>query len=61
MRGVMQPLLCWIFSGIYRRWLWDELYQEYDKVEKVLGWRTARVTTKGGSKRCMTPCFWGLD
>jgi hypothetical protein len=54
----MQRMLCWLFSMVYRRWLWNDWHQNYDTVTHVLGWRTARVVTKSGSVRCMTPCFW---
>ena len=54
----MQRMLCWLFAKVYRRWLWNDWHQNYDTVTHVLGWRTARVVTKSGSVRCMTPCFW---
>jgi len=65
-RGTNNRLLCWLWSRIYRRWLWNDYYGTYDKVLKVMGWRTALVTnvTKAGreaNRRCMSPCFWIFD
>ena len=57
------PLLCWLWARVYRRWLWNDFYGTHDKVLRVIGWRTALVSsvTKTGretSRRCMMPCFW---
>ena len=57
------PLLCRLWSRVYRRWLWNEFYGTHDRVLRVIGWRTALVcsVTKSGreaSRRGMTPCFW---
>jgi hypothetical protein len=59
----MQRVLCWLFAKVYRRWLWNEFYNNYDRVLKVHGWRTATVASVGKSGRevhryIMAPCFW---
>ena len=50
--------LCWLWSRVYRKWLWNEFYENYDSVDKVIGWRTARTKTKGGTVQWIQPCFW---
>jgi hypothetical protein len=57
-RSVMQHVLCFVFSLIYKRWLYDDYSKSFDTVVKVKGWRTALVDSKGGSRRSMSPCFW---
>lgn len=59
----MNSVLCFLFSVVYRRWLWNDWTGTYDKVLRVKGWRTAVITavTKSGiqlQRRTMTPCFW---
>ncbi len=54
---IKRVVVCFIWSRIYRRWLWNDFYQEYDIVEKVIGWRTARKRDRCGCKQCITPCF----
>ena len=56
--GVMQKVLCFFWCKVYRRWLWNDFHQEYDKVIFVKGWRTALVETKCDQRRTMTPIFW---
>jgi hypothetical protein len=59
---MMQRVLCWLFARIYRKWLWDEYYRQYKTVDKVLGWRTARVYVRDHHRiECVTPCFWIFD
>ena len=47
----------WLWSKVYKRWLWNIRTQEYDKVIHVHGWRSARVKTKWGGVYTITPCF----
>jgi hypothetical protein len=53
MTKYLQPILRLYFRVAFKRWL-----DEGDKVIKVLGWRTAMVDSKWGSRKCMTPLFW---
>jgi len=53
--------LCWLWARAYRKWLWNEFYENYDTVDKVIGWRTARTKTKGGTVKWIQPCFWIFD
>ena len=48
-------IICWLWALVYRRWLDDE------RVTRVRGWRTARVTNKWGSVKTITPIFWWFD
>lgn len=48
--------VCWLWSRVYRRWLYST-----DRVDCVLGWRTARVITRTGQPICMTPIFWWFE
>lgn len=52
----MQRFLCFMFSLIFSKWLEDDW-----KVEKVIGWRSARLVSKYGGKKCITPIFWWFD
>lgn len=58
-RSRLQVVLCWFFTRIYRRWLWEE----NAKVLRVRGWRTALISHgyKGMQRKVITPCFWGLQ
>jgi len=47
----------WLFSITWKRWLWNEHNQQYDKVIEVKGWRTALVDRRGGGRITMSPCF----
>ena len=46
-----------LYKIIYRKWLWNDFHKCHDTVLEVKGWRTARVETKGGSRKLMSPCF----
>jgi hypothetical protein len=50
-------LLNFIFSIVYRRWLWCEFTQRHDRVIRVKGWRTAIVESAGKRRHTMSPCF----
>lgn len=54
--SLVQRVLCWLFSKVYARWLWDE----NATVLKVYGWRTALIGYgyRLGKRKCVTPCFW---
>lgn len=60
-----QKILCWIFSKVYRQWLYNDWYEKYNTVEHVSGWRSARVCMMHDGKRAMvrriSPCFWWFD
>ena len=58
-KGMMRKkLIKKLYSFIWRRWLWNEFYQNYDIVLKVLGWRTARVCSRFYTDvRITSPCF----
>jgi hypothetical protein len=64
--GAVQHVLCFLFARIYRRWLWNAWYGNYDKVLIVRGWRTA-LTASGkapeyrAQRQTVTPCFWWFD
>lgn len=49
----------WLWAIIWKKWLWNDFYQEYGKVIKVKGWRTALVETPT-SRVTITPLFWPL-
>lgn len=53
--------ICWLWSKVYHKWLYDDYYQRYATVLKVLGWRTAQIKTHGGSIRWIQPCFWWFN
>lgn len=55
---MIQKLLCWLFSIVYKKWLWNERDGEYDEVKHVHSWRSARVKTTTKSVRWIQPCFW---
>lgn len=59
-KSISQRVLCWLFSIIYRRWLWEDWYKEYATPLKVKGWRTALVGYGRdlGMRKTITPCFW---
>ena len=48
-----------IFTIIYKRWLWNDFFQDYDTIIIVKGWRKFLVETKT-SRMTISPCFWGL-
>jgi hypothetical protein len=55
-----------LFALIYRKWLWNDRNENYDRVLHVKGWRTALVAevTKTGHERNrkgVTPVFWWFD
>jgi len=50
-------MLKWLFSKVYKKWLHNPYSDSYDTVLKVLNWRTARVMSKSGGVRTMSPCF----
>ena len=56
----LQRVLCWLFARIYKRWLWNDWYKEYETPIKVTGWRSALVGygKNLGMRRGVTPCFW---
>jgi hypothetical protein len=57
----LQSILRPLFALVYRRWLWDEWSQTHFRVERVTGWRSARIADhRGGRRRNMAACFWGL-
>lgn len=58
---MLQRVLCWLFSRVYKRWLWSEYFEEYDKVDHVFGWRSARVSDRIGGRSHMSPCFWWFE
>lgn len=60
-KGVEWRWLCWLWSRVYRRWLWNDFHKDYDRVTAVKGWRSARILTTSGRVAGITPCFWGLD
>lgn len=60
-KTILQLILCFIYSKIYARWLYDDFFGNQKIVEKVLSWRTARVNSKRGSRQCITPCFLWFD
>lgn len=47
----------WLYSKVWKRWLWNDFYQCYDTVLEVKGWRTARIESKGGARQISSPCF----
>ena len=53
-RGI--SFLCPIWRFIFRRWLDDS-----DEVLAVVGWRSARIRTKTGNIKCITPIFWWFE
>ena len=58
--SALQKVLCWLFARVYRRWLWNDWYKEYETPLKVKGWRTALVGygRNLGMRKSITPCFW---
>jgi len=52
-----QRILCFLYSKIYKKWLWNDFHKQYDIVLKVKGWRTARTRTRGGTVVTSSPCF----
>jgi len=61
-----QKILCWVFSKVYDKWLWNDWYEKKCTVEHVYGWRSARVCMiNNQGKRAMVrhimPCFWWFD
>lgn len=50
----------WLFSIIYKRWLWSSYSKTYSEVIKVKGWRTALIERGGYERLTITPIFWGL-
>lgn len=58
---IMQRFLCYLYSLVYRRWLWNDYFQDYDKVIRVNSWRTAIVDVHGCHRQTITPLFWWLD
>ena len=57
----VQRIAIFLWSRIYKKWLWDDFFNDYERVLKVRGWRTALVVRKSGSRHTMTPCFWWFD
>ena len=58
MKLLKRRWICWVWAKVYRRWLWNDFYKEYDEVVQVRGWRTALIDTKGGARQTISPCFW---
>ena len=61
----MQRVLCWLFSKVYRRWLWNEFYRNHDLPLRVTSWRSALIAYgpdrhKGGRQH-MAACFLWFD
>lgn len=47
----------YLWSIIYKKWLWCSYTKKYYKVIKVKGWRTA-IIDNGCSRKSRTPIFW---
>jgi hypothetical protein len=57
----LQSILRPVFALVWRRWLWDEWTQSHFRVERVTGWRSARISDqRGGRRGNVAFCFWGL-
>ena len=57
----LQSILRPVFALVWRRWLWDEWTQSHFRVERVTGWRSARISDQRGGRRSNVAfCFWGL-
>mgnify|MGYP006863440851 CR=1 FL=1 len=57
-----QKVLCWLFSKVYKKWLWNPHSETYDRVIEVSNWRGALVehvgkNGDGYNRRRMWPCF----
>lgn len=50
-----QKILCWLFSKVYKKWLYVPHNSTYDKVIEVSGWRSALVGTY--NRKRINPCF----
>ena len=48
-----------IFTIIYKRWLWNDFFQDYDTIIIVKGWRKFLVETKT-SRMTISPCIFRL-
>lgn len=57
---MINKFLCFLFSKIYKKWLFDSFSGKYWKPIKVKGWRTALVDLNG-RRQTTTPCFWIFD
>jgi hypothetical protein len=53
----MKKVVNVIWALIWRKWLWNSYDQDYEKVIKVKGWRTAIVQDKSAHRRSISPCF----
>ena len=63
-KGVFDYMIKWLYSKIWKRWLWNKHSQKYDTVLKVYGWRTARIeSSSSGARYVSSPCFelFGID
>jgi hypothetical protein len=56
LRLLTLTLLNFLFSVIYRRWLWDSFAERYETVVRVKGWRTA-IVESAGARKVISPCF----
>ena len=58
----LQSILRPLFALVWRRWLWDGWTQSHFRVERVTGWRSARISDQRGGRRSNVAfCFWGLE
>ena len=59
---MIQKILCWLYSIIYKKWLYNPHSDTYDRVLEVTSWRGARVECVGKNgggynRRHIWPCF----
>lgn len=50
-------MIKWLYSIVWKRWLWNDYFKDYDRVIKVKGWRTAIIEDKAKHRATNSPCF----
>lgn len=53
---IQKPIIK-IYTWVWKKYLWNEHHQNYDKVLEVKGWRSARIETLGKTRYLKSPCF----
>lgn len=52
-----QSPLDFLFSKLYKKWLWNSHSKDYDKVIEVSNWRCALIESTSGNRKRICPCF----
>jgi hypothetical protein len=56
-----QPVLCWIFARVWRKWIFPDWVGRPSRVVRVIGWKSALIDSHSGCRHRMTVCLFSLE